>query len=98
MLDEEFEEHHPEFAYNTFEEDVFQNEQIQLLQKAITQLKPMQKTHLEKYFFEGKNLRQISIEEGKSYSTIYESYESALKKLKKLLETPDNLPSPSGNK
>ena len=37
-------------------------------------------------------------EEGKAYSTVYESYESAIKKLKKLLSTPDNFTSLSGNK
>lgn len=85
-LDEDFEKHHPEFAYDTLEEEVFHDELSQLLQKAIAQLKPIQKQHLEKYFFEGKNLRQIAEEEGKSYSTVYESYESALKNLKKLLK------------
>ena len=85
-LDEDFENHHSEFAYSTFEEDVLQEEQIQALRKAILRLTPMQKQHLEKYFFDGKNLRQIAAEEGKSYATIYESYESALKKLKKFLK------------
>ena len=85
-LDEDFENHHSEFAYNTFEEDVLQNDLIQALQKAILQLAPMQKRYLKKYFFEGNNLRNIAAEEGKSYSTVYESYESALKKLEKLLK------------
>ena len=85
-LDEDFENHHSEFAYSTFEEDVLQEEQIQALRKAILRLTPMQKRYLEKYFFDGKNLRQIAAEEGKSYATVYESYESALKKLKKFLK------------
>lgn len=85
-LDEDFENHHSEFAYNSFEEDVLQDELIQALRKAILQLTPTQKQCLEKYFFDGKNLRQIAAEEGKSYSTVYESYESALKKLKKILK------------
>ena len=85
-LHEDFENHHSEFAYSTFEEDVLQEEQIQALRKAILRLTPMQKRYLEKYFFDGKNLRQIAAEEGKSYATVYESYESALKKLKKFLK------------
>lgn len=85
-LDEDFENHHSEFAYDTLEEDVLHNELQQLLYKAFLQLKPVQKKCVESYFFEGKNLRQIAIEEGKSYSTVYESYESALKNLKKILK------------
>ncbi len=95
---EDTEAHHPEIATNSLEEDVINNEQILLLRLAIAQLKPIQRERLIKFFFGGKNLLEIAKEEGKSYSTVYESYESALKKLKKFLETPDNLTSPSGNK
>ena len=42
---------------------------------AIAQLKPIQRERLIKYFFEGKSLLQIAAEEGKSYSTVYESYD-----------------------
>lgn len=95
---EDTEAHHPEIASSSLEEDVINNEQIQLLRAAIAQLKPIQRERLVKYFFCGKNLRQIAEEEGKAYSTVYESYESALRKLKKFLETPDNLTSLSGNR
>ena len=47
---------------------------------------PIQRERLIKYFFEGKSLLQIAAEEGKSYSTVYESYQAALKKLKKIFE------------
>ena len=56
------------------------------VQAAIAQLKPIQRERLIKYFFEGKTLLQIAAEEGKSYSTVYESYQTALKKLKKYLK------------
>ena len=85
-FDEDFENHHSEFAYRTFEEDVLQEEQRQVLLKAISRLTSIQKRYLKKYFFDGKSLRQIAAEEGKSYATVYESYESALKKLKKFLK------------
>ena len=95
---EETEEHHTEIAVGSPEDDIINDEQAQILRAAIAQLNPMQKERLIKYFFHGKNLNQIAEEEGKAYSTVYESYESALKKLKKLLSTPDNLTSLSGNK
>ncbi len=95
---EETENYHPEIASVSIEDEVINNEQVQLLRAAISQLKPIQRERLVKYFFYGKNLRQIAKEEGKAYSTIYESYESALKKLRLFLETPDNLTSLSPNK
>lgn len=95
---EDTEEHHTEIAVGSPEDDVINDEQAQILRAAIAQLKPVQRERLIKYFFYGKNLNQIAEEEGKAYSTVYESYESALKKLKKLLSTPDNLTSLSPNK
>lgn len=95
---EDTEEHHPEIASYTLEEEVVANEKAEQVRSAIAQLKPVQKERLVKYFFEGKSLLQIAKEEGKSYSTVYESYRAALKKIKKLLTTPDNLTSSSPNK
>ena len=95
---EETEEHHPEIATNDLEEEAISNETAEQVQAAIALLKPIQRERLIKYFFEGKSLLQIAAEEGKSYSTVYESYQAALKKLKKYLKIPDNLTSPSPNK
>lgn len=95
---DETEEHHIEIVSNSLEDEVLFKEEICRLREAILQLKPIQRKRLVKFFFYGKNLRQIAEEEGKAYSTVYESYESALKKLKKLLGTPDNLTSLCGNK
>ena len=90
---EETEEHHPEIAANDLEEEAISNEMAEQVRDAIAQLKPIQREHLKslrvaliKYFFEGKSLLQIAAEEGKSYSTVYESYQAALKKLKKIFE------------
>ena len=92
---EETEEHHPEIAANDLEEEAISNEMAEQVRDAIAQLKPIQRERLIKYFFEGKSLLQIAAEEGKSYSTVYESYQAALKKLKKYLKIPDNLTSQS---
>lgn len=83
---EETEEHHPEIAANDLEEEAISNETAEQVQAAIALLKPIQRERLIKYFFEGKSLLQIAAEEGKSYSTVYESYQAALKKLKKIFE------------
>ena len=83
---EETEEHHPEIAANDLEEEAISNETAEQVRDAIAQLKPIQRERLIKYFFEGKSLLQIAAEEGKSYSTVYESYQAALKKLKKIFE------------
>ena len=83
---EETEEHHPEIAANNLEEEAISNEMAEQVRDAIAQLKPIQRERLIKYFFEGKSLLQIAAEEGKSYSTVYESYQAALKKLKKILQ------------
>ena len=83
---EETEEHHPEIAANDLEEEAILNEMAEQVRDAIAQLKPILRERLIKYFFEGKSLLQIAAEEGKSYSTVYESYQAALKKLKKIFE------------
>ncbi len=75
---EETEEHHTEIASNELEEEAISNEMAKQVQAAIAQLKPIQRERLIKYFFEGKTLLQIAAEEGKSYSTVYESYQTAL--------------------
>ena len=83
---EETEEHHLEVAANDLEEEAISNETAEQVQAAIAQLKSIQRERLIKYFFEGKSLLQMAAEEGKSYSTVYESYQAALKKLKKIFE------------
>lgn len=79
---EDTEEHHPEIASYILEDEVISNELTETVQVAIEQLKPIQKERLIKVFFEGKSLLQIAKEEGKSYSTVYESYQAALKNKK----------------
>ena len=92
------EEHHLEISSHTLEDEFIEKEEILLIHDAISKLNPLQRERIIKYFFEKTNLRQIAIEECKAYATVYESYKTALKNLKKILETPDNLPFLSGNK
>lgn len=95
---EHTEEHHLEISYHTLEDELIEKEEILLIHDAISKLNPLQRERIIKYFFEKTSLRQIAIEECKAYATIHESYKTALKNLKKILETPDNLPFLSGNK
>lgn len=80
-------EHHPELQLRSTENEYFEKEQFQIINKAIKSLHPLQMICIIKFFFCGESLHQISIEENKSYSTIYESYLSALSILKKLLKS-----------
>lgn len=91
------EEHHPEIASNTLENEFQKKEESLLLYKSLSTLSPLQRKRIIKHFYEGISLNQIAIEEDKSYSTIYESYESAIKKLRNILKTPDNFSLLSGN-
>lgn len=84
-VDEEFEEHHPEIAIHSCEDEYVQQVEIEKLQQAIQQLKPIQKERIVKFFFENKSMRQIAEEEGINHSAVSKSLTSAIKNLKKFL-------------
>ncbi len=87
---EHTEEHHPEIQSKSAEERYMEKEQLLNIYASISKLHPAQLRCIIKYFFQRKSLHQISIEENKAYSTIYESYRSALKILKQTLEPPSS--------
>lgn len=95
---EDTEVHHPEIICGSLEDDLLRKENNRLLWLAINQLRPLQRERLIQYFFRGKNLRQIAKEEGRAYSSVYESFQASISKLKIMLEDPDNLTCLSGNK
>lgn len=51
-VDEEFEEHHPEVAIQSYEDEYEHQVEIEKLHQAIQKLKPIQKERIIKFFFE----------------------------------------------
>ena len=84
-VDEEFEEHHPEVATQSYEDEYEYQEEIERLHQAIQKLKPIQKERIIKFFFEDKSMRQIAEEEGINHSAVSKSIASAIENLKKFL-------------
>jgi RNA polymerase sigma factor (sigma-70 family) len=84
-FDDEFEEHHPEFATEDCWEQVVANEQNQKLKDAINRLDEKQRRRLIQYFVNGKTYRDIAQIEGVDHRAVNRSVEAALKNLKKFL-------------
>lgn len=84
-IDEEFEEHHPEVAIQSYEDEYEYQVEIEKLHQAIQKLKPIQKERIIKFFFEDKSMRQIAEEEGINHSAVSKSIAYAIENLKKFL-------------
>lgn len=97
-LEEDLEEHHPEIAVEDCVDQIFAQEQIRELWKAINFLNEKQRKRLIAYYFEGKTYREIADEEGVDHKAIIHSVEIALKKLKIFLKESPQKTFPSGNK
>ena len=82
-VDEEFEEHHPEVATQSYEDEYEYQVEIEKIHQAIQKLKPIQKERIIKFFFEDKSMRQIAEEEGINHSAVSKSIASAIETLKK---------------
>mgnify|MGYP002649057154 CR=1 FL=1 len=102
---EETENYHPEIVTYSLEDEILMNEEEQLLaqkmelvQAAISQLKPIQRDRLVKFFFDGKSMREIADEEGVNHSAVSKSINAAIKKVKKFFEKGVHSTSLSGNK
>lgn len=54
-VDEEFEEHHPEVATQSYEDEYEYQVEIEKIHQAIQKLKPIQKERIIKFFFEDKS-------------------------------------------
>lgn len=81
------EQYHDEAFTVDFTEVLFQNDiQEQLLRVAFSLLSALQKKRVIAHLFNGRSFTQIARSEGKDRKTIYESYTSALKKMKKFLK------------
>lgn len=84
---EDTECHHPEILLTLSpDEEIVIREGRKRVRAAIENLSPVQKRRIIKRFFQGKSLRKIAMEEGRSYAAVYESYLLALQNLKCFLE------------
>ena len=82
--DGEFEEHHPELAVDTDPvEEIMLRDNIEILRSALCYLSETQKRRVIKYFFYDKTLERIADEEGVDFTSVRESINSAIKKLRK---------------
>lgn len=82
--DGEFEEHHPEVAIDIVpDEEIMLKDNIKKLRSVLCHLSETQKRRIIKYFFYGKALEKIADEEKVNFTSVRESVNSAIKKLRK---------------
>lgn len=82
--DGEFEEHHPELAFeDNIIEKIELKEDIEKLRRILERLPEIQKRRMIKYFFYGKSCREIGKEEGVNHSVISRSIQAGIEKIKK---------------
>ena len=72
----------PDFAEALFRECFPQ----QLVEKALALLTPIQQSRVKQHIFGKKSFAKIAASEGKAKNTIQESYDAAIKKMKKFLK------------
>lgn len=72
----------PDFAEALFRECFPQ----QLVEKAFALLTPIQQSRVKQHIFGKKSFAKIAASEGKAKNTIQESYDAAIKKMKKFLK------------
>lgn len=80
----------PNFAQALFQERFPQR----LVEKAFALLTPIQQSRVNQHIFGKKSFAKIAASEGKAKNTIQESYDAAIKKMKKFLKNtlPKDLP------
>ncbi|MBR3993666.1 MAG: sigma-70 family RNA polymerase sigma factor [Clostridia bacterium] len=86
ISDEEFAKYHHELIVNDTEESLVKKEELKMLEKALSTLSDVQRSRIYKHFFLQMTYSEISKEEGVNRSSIRESIEQTLKKLKKFYE------------
>lgn len=90
-IDDEFEEHHSSFCVPDFADAVIEKcSEESPVKKALRSLTTLQRQYVCRHIIDGVSLSQIAREVGKNAKTVNESYHAAIKKMKKILETPPN--------
>lgn len=84
--DDAFEEHHPEVATESFEDDFLRKYDYKKLPVALSCLSDIQHRRVEKHFFGGMTVRKIAAEEMIDHAAVVRSIQAALKKMKKYYE------------
>ena len=99
IIDGEFEQHHPEVAIEPdYMSEYERKEKNRYLYIALSSLTPKQKLRVYKYFFCNESYAEISREENVDLTTVKESIESSIKKMRKILKNTPIFSSPSSNK
>lgn len=81
------ERHNIECCIPDFTEALFRERfPKQLVEKAFALLTPIQQSRVKQYIFGKKSFAKIAASEGKAKNTIQESYDAAIKKMKKFLK------------
>ncbi len=83
--DADFDEHHAETAVDSVEDYICSMEERQHLLMAMSNLSETQKRRVIKYYLYDKSLAEIADEEGIDFTSVRESVNSAIKKIKKFL-------------
>ncbi len=84
--DDAFEEHHPEVATESFEDDFLRKYDYKKLPVALSCLSDIQHRRVDKHFFGGMTVREIAAEEMIDHAAVVRSIQAALKKMKKYYE------------
>lgn len=84
-IDDEFEEHHFEYAVDDCADTALAEIQNEKLWEGINSLDEKQRRRLIAYFVDGKTYREIAELEGVDHKAVLRSVEAALRKLKKIL-------------
>ena len=77
---------HKELIISDMFDDIANRDEITRIINVFSELSPIQKRRLIKYFFQNKSSRIIAREEGVNYSKVEKSIKSALKKIKKFFK------------
>lgn len=99
ITDGEFEQYHPDVAIEPdYVAEYERKEKNGYLYIALSSLTPKQKLRVYKYFFCNESYAEISREENVDLTTVKESIESSIKKMRKILKNTPIFSSPSSNK
>ena len=95
--DDSFERFHSELICDSFDEQIDPKLRYETLYKALEQLTVSQKRRITAYYFDGKSIEEIAQSEHVAVSSVHEGLSAGLKKLKKIMKTPEKMSSLTGN-
>lgn len=96
--DGEMESHHPELIGESLEEKYLRKNEMDIVYESLELLTKKQKRRIIDHYLCGYTVSEIAVAEGLDHTTVQESIDAGIKKLKKILKTPPKSTSPTGNK